>query len=164
MTAAAPSLGALRALAATTAATAAAGAVLAGAAIVGGAPSTPARGAIGQSVATGFGAVAVGTVTSTGRDALRVAVTITNESAGAVDVEPRRFRLRTARAGAVEPVGAGGSARLAQLDSATLVLRFRAPGADRAGRLEFRDPRGAPVLVDLRRIGEGVAGGGGGHG
>jgi hypothetical protein len=163
VTTAAQSLGALRALAATTAATAAAGAVLAGAAIVGEAPAPPARGAVGQTVGTGFGALAVGTVTSTGRDALRVAVTVTNESAGAIEVEPRRFRLRTARRGAVEPVGGPGATRLAPLDSATLVLRFRAPGAARAGRLEFRDPRGAPLLVDLRRIGEGAAGGGG-HG
>ncbi len=164
MTAAAPTAGALRAFAATTAAVAVAGALLAVAAIRD-RPEPQVRGAVGQVVGTGFGAIAVGTVTSGARDALDVAVTVTNERGGEVDVDPGRFRLLTRAGDAVQAAPAPSAPRsLGLTASATLVLRFRAPGAAGARRLEFRDPRGAPLLVDLARVAGGTAAGGGGHG
>jgi hypothetical protein len=165
----APSAGGLRAFAVATLATAVAGAVLAGAAIeraLGGGTPAAASGAVGQVVPTGFGAVTVGTVTSGRIDRLQVAVTITNEREAPVRVDPRDFRLRLPSGRAVAPVGGGTAQDLSRLASATLVLRFQAPRAARAGALEMRSHGAASTSVDLRRVARGGAGGGGraGHG
>jgi hypothetical protein len=152
----APAPGGLRAFAGATLAVAVAGAALSGTAIergLRGDGPAASRGAVGQVVPTASGAIAVGTVTARGPDTVRISVTVTNERAAPLRVDPSRFRLllpggrEAAPAGAVAPAGS-----LRRLSSATLVLRFRAAGAARARALELRSPGTGPAVVDLRRV------------